>query len=258
MGERFAAHDLVTPDRDIGGDFYGTLFRRERQKASRARVALLRLFSKCDHACWNGEYGDLGMNTVKLKAARAPGPTLLALICIAVVLVTSVASADPEGTYEGKSKTGRSISFQVRVQGTPDQVFGSWVSADGIKSFFGSGSNVDPKVGGLYEIDFGLTPDGQVAGPRNNKILRYIPGRALDFEWTMPGFAEELNVDPLPTWVEIRLEPSGNNGAQTLVRLDHYGFGEGPQWDRCYDFFERGWFDILFRLKLNRTFFVFD
>ena len=198
------------------------------------------------------------MITLRLTAARSLGPALRALICIAVVLVTSVAGADPEGSYEGKSKTGRSISFQVRVQGTPDQIFRSWVSPEGIKSFLGSGSNVDPRVGGLYEIDFGLTPDGQVAGPRKNRILQYLPGQALDFEWTMPVFAAELNVDPLPTWVEIRLEPSGENGDQTLVRLDHYGFGEGPQWDKCYDFFERGWFDILFRLKLNRTFFVFD
>jgi uncharacterized protein YndB with AHSA1/START domain len=173
----------------------------------------------------------------------------LSLFCIAVALLSSVECADAESNYEGKSKTGRSISFQVRVPGSPDEVFQSWISPDGIKSFFGSGSNVDPKVGGLYEIDFGLTPDGQVAGPRNNRILRYIPGRALDFEWTMPVFAEELNVDPLPTWVEIRLESAGDNGAQTLLRLDHHGFGEGEQWDRCYDFFERGWFDILFRLK---------
>lgn len=196
------------------------------------------------------------MKPFESKAAQAPGRALLSLICIAFVLLSSLVHA--EDAYEGKSKTGRSISFQVRVQGTPDQIFRSWVSPDGIKSFLGSGSNVDPKVGGMYEIDFGLTPDGQVAGPRNNKILQYIPGRALDFEWTMPGFAEALNVDPLPTWVEIRLESSGTDGAQTLVRFDHYGFGEGAKWDQCYDFFERGWFDILFRLKLSRTFFAFE
>ena len=195
---------------------------------------------------------------VSWKALQLLGPALRAPIYIAIVLGASIVVADTESTYEGKLNTGRSISFQVRVQGTPDQIFQLWILPDGIKSFLGSGSNVDPKVGGLYEIDFGLTPDGQVAGPRNNRILRYMPGRALDFEWTMPVFAEELNVDPLPTWVEIRLEPVGKNGDQTLVRLDHHGFGEGPQWDRCYDFFERGWFDILFRLKLNRTFFAFD
>ena len=198
------------------------------------------------------------MKMASWKAVQVPGPALRALICFAIFLGTSIVVADSESSYEGKFHTGRSISFQVQVQGTPDQIFRLWVSPDGIKSFMGSGSNVDPKVGGLYEIDFGLTPDGQAAGPRNNRVLRYMPGSALDFEWTMPVFAEELNVDPLPTWVEIRLEPFGKNGDQTLVRFDHYGFGEGPQWDKCYDFFERGWFDILFRLKLNRTFFVFE
>jgi uncharacterized protein YndB with AHSA1/START domain len=201
---------------------------------------------------------DLHMNTLSARGVRAVVQAFRALICIALVSVMSVARADAEQSYAGKVDTGRSISFQVLVQGTPDQIFRSWVSRDGILSFLGSGSNVEQKVGGLYEIDFGVGPNGQVLGPRNNRILRYEPGRALDFEWTMPAFAKEYNVQPLPTWVEVRLEEFGQNGDQTLVRFDHHGFGEGEKWDYCYDFFARGWFDILFRLTLNRTFFVFS
>lgn len=83
------------------------------------------------------------MNMVNWEAVQLLRPALRALICIALVLGTSNVVADSEVTYEGKLNTGRSISFQVRVQGTPDQIFRLWISPDGIKSFLGSGSNVD-------------------------------------------------------------------------------------------------------------------
>jgi len=192
-----------------------------------------------------------GVGWIQVLAIRAVG-----VLVIAFSLPT--AFADRQEAYEHKSDTGRSISFQVRVGGTPEQLFRMWISPDGIKRFLGSGSNVDPRVGGLYEIDFGLGPDGNIAGPRGNRILRYEPGRALDFEWTMPAFAKELNTELLPTWVEIQFEPYGPDSNQTIVKLTHYGFGVGPVWNQCVDFFERGWFDILFRLKLSRTYFAFS
>lgn len=186
------------------------------------------------------------------KALIASYLSLLSLIPVVT------AAAGSGGLYEGKEDTGRSIAFEVVVEGTPEQIFENWATADGVLRFLGSGSNIEPRVGGLYEIDFGGLPDGTVLGPRDNRILRFEPGRALHFEWTMPIFAKELNTTPLPTWVEIRVEPFGASGNLTRLKLSHFGFGQGPVWDRCYSFFERGWFDILFRLKLHRSYFVFS
>jgi uncharacterized protein YndB with AHSA1/START domain len=180
--------------------------------------------------------------------------------CLVVVAFLPGASAETtaEEIFAGKHDTGRSIALEVLVDGTPDELFKEWTTAAGIVQFFGSGSNVEPRVGGLYEIDFGRLPDGTVLGPRDNRILRFDPPRVLDFEWTMPIFAGELNTDPLPTWVEIRFESFGDAGGRTLVKLTHHGFGQGELWDQCFAFFQRGWFDILFRLKLHRSYFVFS
>ena len=197
------------------------------------------------------------MSRVPSNPTRLPA-AIASYLALVTFLSGSLAGATKEELFAGKEATGRSIALEVLVDGTPEQLFEDWATAAGIVQFFGSGANVEPRVGGLYEIDFGSLADGTVLGPRNNRILRYDPPRALDFEWTMPMFAQELNAHPLPTWVEIRFEPFGDAEDRTLVKLSHHGFGQSDLWDQCLSFFQRGWFDILFRLKLHRSYFVFS
>ena len=64
---------------------------------------------------------------------------------------------------------------------TPEEIFDSWVREDRVDRFFGSGARrLEPREGGLYEITFGVRPDGEIGGPRGNRILKYEPPRALD------------------------------------------------------------------------------
>lgn len=178
------------------------------------------------------------------------------LRALMVVLVSGAVSIGAGPGVE-RSGTDRFIALEMLVAGTPEEIFEAWVREDRIDRFFGSGARrLEPREGGLYEITFGVRPDGEIAGPRGNRILKYQPPHALDFEWSMPFFAEHLNTRPLPTWVELRLEPFGDDGKRTRLRLAHHGFGSGEDWDRCFAFFQRGWFDILFRLRLHRQFFV--
>lgn len=183
---------------------------------------------------------------------------VLLLLCIVSAARDTAAGATPfeEDVMQGKVRTARSIEFVLVVEGTPAEVFELWTQGEHVIRWFGTGANLDPRVGGIYEIQFGLRPDGETAGPRENRILSLKPGRALDFEWDMPQFAKELNTKPLPTWVEVRFELYSEEPAKTQIRFSHLGFGEGELWDRCIEFFERGWFDILFRLKLYTTYFA--
>ena len=175
---------------------------------------------------------------------------------IALVIPAGIhAQVDPmaQNWMDGKVKTGRLIEQHVLVDGSPDEIFDLWATAKGADKFFGSDAKIEPRVGGLYEISFGQRADGQIAGPRQTRILRYMPGKALDFEWEMPVFAAELNTRPLPTWVEIEFESFSDDPERTVVHLTHHGFGQSEAWDRSYEFFQRGWFDIMFRLKLHCT-----
>ena len=190
-----------------------------------------------------------------MNPARVRRPVALG-VALALCLV-SAAGAEPEATstHLGKIQPDRVISLEMLVEGTPEEIFEDWASSDGILRFFGSGSRIEPHEGGLYEIQFGQRPDGEIAGPRDNRILRYEPPHALDFEWEMPFFARQLNTRPLPTWVEVRFDGFGEDGRRTRIRLNHHGFGPGEEWDQSFSFFQRGWFDILFRLRLHRAYF---
>jgi len=174
---------------------------------------------------------------------------------------TTVAGSAPAPAradlIHGKVRTGRAIELTAIVDGSPEVVFGLWSTRDGVNRFFGSSATVEPRLGGLYEIGFGLRPDGRPAGTHGTRILRFEPGVALDFEWQMPFFADQLNTSPLPTWVEVRLETQGDDPPQTRLRLSHRGFGAGEEWDRSYEFFQVNWFEVLFRLKVHCTYFLY-
>jgi uncharacterized protein YndB with AHSA1/START domain len=188
-----------------------------------------------------------------LRPRRPPlRPALAVALLLACQPATTLAQeTSRESLMEGKEPTGRSIDLAVLVDGSPARLFELWTTRDGVNDFFGSDARIEPRLGGLYEIGFDLLPNGERAGPRGTRILRFEPGEALAFEWTMPPFAEELNTRPLPTWVEVRFEELSSKPERTLVRVSHRGFGTGELWDRCYDYFQRNWFDILFRLKLH-------
>lgn len=153
------------------------------------------------------------------------------------------------GLVRGKSQ-GRSIRFEVIIPGSPQQVFESWTTEAEANRFFGISSNIEPQVGGLYEIKFeGQLPDGRAPGTRGTQILHFEENKALAFEWQAPFFADELNTSPLPTWVELTFEPQPGVDHSTVLTFIHFGFGEGEAWDRVYTFFERNWFEVLFRLR---------
>ena len=58
-----------------------------------------------------------------------------------------------------------------------------------------------------------------------------------------------MNATPLPTWVEVDLEPVAGRDGVTSVSLRHHGYGTGEGWDRAFEFFEAAWSRTLDGLK---------
>jgi len=163
--------------------------------------------------------------------------------------VAATAGEDVEGLVAGKAR-GQSIHFEVVIPAPPEAVFASWTTEAGANQFFGKASTIENRVGGLYEIKFdGELPNGNMPGTTGTRILYFERDKALAFEWQAPFFADELNTIPLPTWVELTLEPRSGQDEMTVLSLDHHGFGTGDAWDRVRTFFELNWFEVLFRLR---------
>ena len=184
------------------------------------------------------------------------GLQLVLLTLSAFVLLGSLQSVEEDQTnnplMKGKKMTDRSIVMMLVVDKNPEELFELWSTAQGTRKFFGEEAQIELRPGGAYEIFFlpRDNPQSDVNSTKGAKLLWMKENRELAFEWTAPPFAGELNVDPLPTWIEVSFAPLAGNADKTELRLAHHGFGRGEKWDRTYEFFVRGWSSILYRLDL--------
>ncbi len=129
------------------------------------------------------------------------------------------------------------VHAEVVVNASVDDVWNAWTTVDGAKSFFGAGANIEPKVGGAYEILFDMkAPEGK-RGAEGMRILLFEPKSALAFTWNAPPSFGPLRGQL--THVIVRFYPAAEG--KTRVTLTHSGFGNGPEWDRLRDYFQNAW-----------------
>lgn len=173
--------------------------------------------------------------------------TSLASIALAVssLLLTTVgtaASQELDSLWKGKTKTDRTIVLEVTVEAPPAEVFVLWTTAEGVRKFMAPDADIEPRLGGDYTIIFepDRDPDGTHHGTKGARILRFVPYRELAFEWPMPPWGDDLGAIPNPTWVELRFEPVAGEPDKTHLRLAHYGFRHGKDWDEAFRSFGEG------------------
>lgn len=96
-------------------------------------------------------------------------------------------------------------------------------------------ANIDPRIGGRYEFLFRTDEPAGFQGGEGCRILAMEPDRLLVFTWNSPpGFVTRGQ----HTWVVLTLTPVDGG---TLLRLAHWGHGQGPEWDANREYFEAAW-----------------
>jgi uncharacterized protein YndB with AHSA1/START domain len=151
----------------------------------------------------------------------------------------------------GRSPGERSIILHAVVDAPPAEVFRAFVEPELANRFFGLEARIDGRVGELYEIDFlpSSHPQSRPNSSSGAHLLAREEGRRLSFEWTSPPMVAHLNTDPLPTWVDVTFTAEPGDPPGTRILLQHHGFLRGEDWDFDYEFFARGWSNILLRLQ---------
>ncbi|MDH5538121.1 MAG: SRPBCC domain-containing protein [Rhizobacter sp.] len=139
----------------------------------------------------------------------------------------------------------RSIDKEVVVAASVDDVWAAWTTREGVTSFFAPDARIEPHVGGAFQIH--MDP-GAAAGMKGADDMRFMalqPKKMLSFDWNAPPSLPEARTQR--TFVVVRLHPMGDKG--TRVTLHHTGWGDGGEWDRAYNYFERAWGGVLANLK---------
>src|SRR6266571_5459632 len=138
------------------------------------------------------------------------------------------------------------VRKQTVVSISPETAWKTWTTIDGVTSFFAPKANIDPNVGGPYELFFDLKAPRGFQGTEGCKVLGLDPLRNIGFEFIAPP--QFPNVRRVHTRVDVSFEEVLKGGL-VKVSLVHSGFVEGEEWDESFDFYSWSWDLVLGRFQ---------
>ncbi len=138
------------------------------------------------------------------------------------------------------------IRKEAVTTATLEDAWKAWTTVEGVTSFFVPKANIDPAVGGRYELFSTLKAPKGFQGTEGCKVLALEPQKHLAFEFIAPP--QFPNVRRLRTRVDVSFGQVAKGG---VVRLDlvHSGFLEGEEWDEFFEFSNWNWDLVLGRLQ---------
>jgi uncharacterized protein YndB with AHSA1/START domain len=150
-----------------------------------------------------------------------------------LVLVVAAAAGGSNGGWPAD----RILRAEIEVPAPPADVWAAWTTEEGIRTFLARGAHVEPRVDGAYEIFFDPSaPQGQRGGD-GLRILVYEPPRRLSFTWNAPPAQPVVRAQRTVVTIDLAERGAGH----TRLRLTHSGWGQGPEWDAAYAYFDKAW-----------------
>jgi uncharacterized protein YndB with AHSA1/START domain len=137
----------------------------------------------------------------------------------------------------------RTLTLSTDLGVPPATIFAGFTTAEGIKKhWFVAKAKVDFRVGGTIRTCY--EPEGDVDAPTAiiNTILAYEPDRMLAIKPTAPqGSPVWLQKICESGWSVLRIEPIGDNHSRlTLTGMGYPEAGIDPDYDKAYEFFQKG------------------
>ena len=131
----------------------------------------------------------------------------------------------------------RVLSAEIVVNAPVEKAWNAWTTPEGVKTFFAPACIIEPRVDGAYEILFRPNEKPGERGAEGMRILSFEPMKRFAYTWNAPPFLPDIRRQS--TMVILDFEPAG--AGRTRVRFTQMGWGEGPDWDKAYDYFDNAW-----------------
>lgn len=144
----------------------------------------------------------------------------------------------------------RSINCEIEINASIEELWKSWTTTEGVKSFFAPDSKINLKIYGEYEMYFLPEAESGSRGGEDCKILAYQEKEFLSFTWNAPPHLPNVRLQK--TVVIIRFTKLAEDLSK--VTLTHIGWGNGEEWDQAFEYFSKAWSNtVLPRLKKRFT-----
>jgi uncharacterized protein YndB with AHSA1/START domain len=123
---------------------------------------------------------------------------------------------------------------------TPAEAFRQFTDAELLSAWLADRADVEPKLGGKYEIFWTSPPAPPNRGTAGCRVTVFVPAKLLGFDWIGPTmFDDPMNAADPATRVSVSFVAQADGS--TEVHLVHTGWGHSPEWDEARLWFERAW-----------------
>jgi uncharacterized protein YndB with AHSA1/START domain len=150
-------------------------------------------------------------------------------------LALQLLAAAPAAALPPPDSALRAIRYDFTVAAPPAAVWRVLSTAEGLRSFFAPGAEIELKAFGKFSIQFDPSKPGTTA--EENVVLAVEPERLLSTTWNAPPAYPSVRAQR--TLLQFRLMPDGE--AHTRVTIVQSGFGTGKEWDDTYTYFTGAW-----------------
>jgi uncharacterized protein YndB with AHSA1/START domain len=146
------------------------------------------------------------------------------------------------------SPADRILRAELTIEAPVVDVWNAWTTEEGVKTFFAPGAHLEPRVDGAYEIFFNPQGEPGMRGGDGMRFLSYEKERRLAVTWNAPPSLPEMRAQR--TIVVVDFASSGSR--RTALRFTHLGWGDGPEWDKAYAYFDHAWSAVVLPRLVER------
>jgi uncharacterized protein YndB with AHSA1/START domain/uncharacterized protein YciI len=145
-----------------------------------------------------------------------------------------------------KSQTSAKVlTKETTVAATLQEVWDAWTTPKGVTSFLTPHAKVEARVGGPFEVYFNGKAEPGLQGSEGCKFMAIEPMKMLSFSWNAPPDMPDMRKQH--TLVVVKFQELAPKSVK--VTLSQMGWGDGPEWDKNYAYFNEAWPFVLGALK---------